>query len=123
MQFAWCVRLNLLHVIIVMCCKLHAYRSLHACLLPPDIQSLPPQSTSCGSIKSSEHYCNTPGNDGEGTTADTCAITGHQQAAVCPQTVHVVLCACVHVCLMDQLTLRTVAYTAVTLHVAIAMKV
>ena len=93
-----------------MCHKLHAYRSLHACLLPPDIQNLLPQSTSCGSIKSSEHYFDTSGNDGEGTTADTLAVTGHQQAAVCPQTVHVVLCACVNVCLMDQVTLTTVAY-------------
>ena len=88
-----------------------------ACLLPSDIQNLPTQSTSCGSIKSSEHYFDTSGNDGEGNTADIRAVTGHQQAAVCPQTVHVVLCACVHVCLMDQLTLRTVDYTAVTLHV------
>ena len=53
-------------------------------------------------------------------TLRTRAVTAHQQAAVCPQTVHVVLCACVHVCLMDQLTLTTVDYTAVTLHVAIA---
>ena len=59
----------------------------------------------------------------EGHDTRHCAVTGHLQAAVCPQTVHVVLCACVHVCLMDQLTLTTVDYTAVTLHVAIAMKV
>ena len=118
-----CVCFNLLHIILVMCHKLHAYRSLHACLLPPDIQNLLPQSTSCGSIKSSEHYFDTPGNDGERTTADTCAVTGHQQAAVCSQAVHVVLYACFHVCLMDQLTLTTIDYTAVTLHVAIAMKV
>ena len=51
------------------------------------------------------------GNDCEGTTVDTLAVTAHQQAAVCPQTVHVVLCACVHVCLMDQLTLTAVDYT------------
>ena len=82
-----------------------------------------PQPASPSSINASEPYCNTPGSDGEGTTADTCTVTAHQQAAVCPQTVHVVLCACVHVCLMDQLTLTTVDYTAVTLHVVIAMRV
>ena len=37
--------------------------------------------------------------------------------AVCPQTEHVVLCACVHVCLMDQLSLMTVVCADVTLHV------
>ena len=34
-QIAWYVCLNLLYIILVMCRKLHAYRSLHACLLPP----------------------------------------------------------------------------------------
>ena len=79
-HIAWCVCLNLLHII-VMCRKLHAYRSLHACLLPPDIQSLPPQSTSCGSIKSSEHYFDTSGNDGEGPlqTHVQSLVTNRQQ--------------------------------------------
>ena len=106
---------NRLHVFdIAVWHKLHAYRSLHACLPPPVIRQVAPQPTSPSSINASKPYCNTPGNDGKGNTADTRAVTGHQQAAVCPQTVHVVLCACVHVCLMDQLTLRTVSYTCVT---------
>ena len=99
----------------VMWYTLHAYGSLHACLPPLDIRQVTPQPASSCSINASEHYCNTPGNDGEGTPADTCAVTGHQQAAVCPQTVHVVLCACVRVCLKDQLTLTTVAYVYVLL--------
>ena len=95
--------------------KLHAYGSLHAGLPPPDIQQETPQPASPSSINAGEHYCNTPGNDGEGNTADKCIVTGHQQAAVSPNCT-CGSCACVHVCLMDHMTLRTVAYTAVTLY-------
>ena len=74
--------------VIVMPYKLHAYGSLHACLPPPDIQQVTPQPASPSSINAGEHYCNTPGNDDEGNTADKCIdkciVTG-------PQTAHVVL--------------------------------
>ena len=83
-----------------MCHKLHAYRSLHECLLPPDIQNLPPQSTSCCSIKSSEHNFDTSGNDGEGNTADIHAVTGHQTGnSVSPNCACGSLCMCS--CLLD----------------------
>ena len=55
---------------------LHTYRSLHACLPPPDIQQVTPQPTSPSSIKASEQYCNTPGSDGEGITTDIRIVTG-----------------------------------------------
>ena len=81
--------------------KLHAYGSLHAGLPPPDIQQETPQPASPSSINAGEHYCNTPGNDGEGNTADKCIVTGHQQAAVCPQTAHVEGSLCMCSCLFD----------------------
>ena len=46
------------------------------------------------------------------------SLVTNKQQCVPKLYMWLILCACVHVCLMDQLTLRTVAWTAVTLHVA-----